>query len=74
MPRPPPKRGSNFWNWTSVVPIDEKASIVDRLKPVTRATMAMTAATPMMMPSIVSAERSLLTRSAFRATRSAGTR
>jgi hypothetical protein len=53
---------------SSVVPSDEMRSFTAVCAPVPIATIAMTAATPMTMPSIVSTERSLFARSAPSAT------
>src|SRR5450830_970577 len=66
---PGPKRGSNFWNCTSVEPKEEKASVWERSKPVTSATMLMTVQTPMTMPTIVRNARSLCARRAVSANR-----
>src|SRR5919206_4877665 len=52
----------------SVVPRAAMRSLTAFCAPVPSATMAMTAATPMTMPSMVSAERSLFARKAPRAT------
>src|SRR6516162_3565554 len=53
----------------TLVPVDWICASIDVCAPVPSATMVMTAATPMIMPSIVSAVRSLLRPSAFSATR-----
>ena len=51
------------------VPVARTCSSIIALAPVPSATMAITAATPMIMPSIVSAVRSLFRPSALKATR-----
>ena len=66
---PPPNRGSNFWNWTRVVPKLLKLSVTAALKPDTKLTMAMTVATPATMPSRVRKLRSFCATMARKAKR-----
>src|SRR5437763_14625264 len=66
---PGPKRGSNFWNCTSVAPNDWKLRVTLLLNPTIRETMAMTVATPITMPRMVRNERSLCPKTAVNAKR-----
>src|SRR6266849_9339073 len=66
---PGPKRGSNFWNCTSVAPKLWKLRTMLLLKPVTIETIAMTVATPTTIPSTVRNARSLCARTARKANR-----
>src|SRR5450759_1597804 len=67
--RPGPKRGSNFWNCTSVAPKLWKLRTMLLLKPLMIETIAITVATPTTIPSTVRNARSLCARTARKAKR-----
>ena len=67
--RTPPRRSAPVWIMIMFEPISAICSRMLRLEPCPMASMAMTEATPMMMPSMVRNPRNLLPERARRAMR-----